>query len=149
MAGEPVAWGWCATSDLSIGELGLSCSLPPGNRYLWDFVTLPSWRGRRIYPWLLQTIIASEPDAERFWLGHDMPNVASARGITKAGFQEVGVLYRRPDGEFVLVPSGSWDRAEAAASLFGVSLSGGEPGGDIDELQAAKDHCRDRAGQYR
>src|SRR4051812_41966277 len=29
LAAEPVAAGWCATRQLSIGELGISCALPP------------------------------------------------------------------------------------------------------------------------
>jgi GNAT superfamily N-acetyltransferase len=123
LAGEPVGWGWCAAEEFSIGELGISCSLPPGNRYLWDFFTVPHWRGRGIYPRLLQTIVARESDVERFWLGHDLDNVASARGIAKAGFREVGVLYRRQNGEFALVPSGPPQRAVAASALFGVPVA--------------------------
>ena len=83
--GEPLGWGWCATTELSIGELGISCALPPGQRYLWDFFTIPRWRGQGIYPRLLQTIAISDPAAERFWVGHDFGNTASARGIAKAG----------------------------------------------------------------
>jgi hypothetical protein len=122
VAGEPVAWGWCAAAELSIGELGISCSIPAGNRYLWDFFTVPRWRGWGIYPRLLQSIVASEPDIERFWLGHDLDNIASARGIAKAGFREVGVLYRGQDGQFTLVPSGPLHLAEAASALFGVHV---------------------------
>jgi hypothetical protein len=147
IAGEPVAWGWCATRNFTIGELDLSCALPTGNRYLWDFVTLPPWRGRNIYPSLLQAIIASEPDAARFWLGHDMPNVASARGIAKAGFQEVGVLYRKSAGGFALIPAGPRDRAEAAAALFGVSLYGRVPKDDGAAWRTSSDEVRARAGR--
>ena len=48
-----VGWGWSAAEELSIGELGISRPIPPGNRYLWDFFTPPPWRGRGIYPRLL------------------------------------------------------------------------------------------------
>jgi hypothetical protein len=117
---EPVASGWCATREFSIGELGVSCALPPRQRYLWDFFTIPPCRGFGIYPRLLQTIVASEPEVKRFWVGHDFDNVASARGIAKAGFREVGVLYRRPDGAFVFVPSDAPEVALEAAALLGV-----------------------------
>jgi GNAT superfamily N-acetyltransferase len=121
---EPVGWGWIASDEVSIGELGITRRLPPGNRYLWDFVTVPSWRGRGIYPWLLQTIVARETDGERFWVGHDLPNVASARGIAKAGFGEVGILFRDPDGRYELIPTGPLERAAVASDLFGVPLAG-------------------------
>lgn len=123
IAGEVVGWGWCASEEASIGELGISCPIPPGNRYLWDFVTPPPWRGRGIYPRLLQTIVAHEAEAERFWLGHDLPNGSSARGIAKAGFHEVGVLCRQREGAFVLVPSGPRRLAAAASALFGLPVA--------------------------
>src|SRR5579885_1413739 len=40
-----VTYGWVATDEASIGELGLAFSLPPGERYLWDFATAPDWQG--------------------------------------------------------------------------------------------------------
>lgn len=123
----PVGWGWCATAELHIGELGLTRQVPTGNRYLWDFCTLPEWRGRGIYPRLLRAIVAGERAAKRFWVGHDMPNIASARGIAKAGFGEVGILYRQADGDFVLVPCCSRTRAEAASRLFAVMLGSDLP----------------------
>lgn len=125
--GEPVGWGWCATREVSIGELDIAVPLPPGNRYLWDFFTVPAWRGRGIYPRLLRTIIEHEPEVARFWVGHDLGNLASARGITKAGFHEVGLLYHRQDGGFELVPSGPLERAVAASDLFAVPIAGRLP----------------------
>lgn len=43
ISGQPVAYGWLATSRISIGELNINIDLPPDDRYLWDFVTLPNW----------------------------------------------------------------------------------------------------------
>jgi GNAT superfamily N-acetyltransferase len=126
VAGEAVGWGWSATESFSIGELGIARRLPSGDRYLWDFFTVPSWRGHRIYPHLLQAIVSRETEAERFWLGHDLDNEASRHGIARAGFQEVGTLYRDPRGAFVLVPAASLDVASAAGKLFAVSVA--QPG---------------------
>jgi GNAT superfamily N-acetyltransferase len=128
IAGEPVAYGWVTARDLSIGELGLDIALQPGCRYLWDFFTTPSWRGNGIYPRLLQAIIAHDEKAERFWVGHDLGNVASAHGIAKAGFCEVGAVYRLRDGGLALISSGRLDRASAASEQFGITL--------IDRLSA-------------
>ena len=119
IAGEPAGWGWVATGEASIPALDVAFALPPGDRYLWDFVTLPAWRGRGVYPALLQAILAQE-EAERFWIGHDRDNAASARGIAKAGFREVGAAYRLPDGRLVIVPRGPADRVGAAVALLGL-----------------------------
>jgi len=118
----PVAYGWVATRSASIGALGISFRVPPGNRYLWDFVTLPGWRGKGIYPRLLQAILRREGEAAQFWIGHDAPNVASARGILRAGFTRVGEIYWLLDGSLAMVTVGSRARARAGAALLGLRL---------------------------
>lgn len=120
LRGEAVACGWSATREASIGELGLAFTMPPGNRYLWDFVTLPPRRGRGIYPRLLQAILRRDREAERFWIGHDLGNVASASGILKAGFVTVGEAYWLESGGVGLVPRGAVERAPTAAALLGI-----------------------------
>ncbi|HEX7980056.1 MAG TPA: GNAT family N-acetyltransferase [Gemmatimonadaceae bacterium] len=83
----PAAFGWVATRSASIGELGATFTIPDGERYLWNFVTLPAHRGLGIYPRLLQAILEAESrDAERFWIGYAPENRASGSGIAKAGF---------------------------------------------------------------
>src|SRR5689334_9993941 len=67
--GMPVAYGWVATCTASIGELNVTLALPPTDRYLWDFATLPAWQGRGLYPRLLQAILQQEAlTVERFWI---------------------------------------------------------------------------------
>ena len=119
----PVAYGWMATRSASIGALGISFRVPPESRYLWDFVTLPGCRGKGIYPRLLQAILRREQEADRFWIGHDAPNVASAHGILKAGFTRVGEIYWLPDGSLAMVAIGSLERAWAGAALLGIRLT--------------------------
>jgi hypothetical protein len=86
-----VAYGWVAAGEASIGELTISFGMAAQDRYLWDFQTLPQWRGLRIYPRLLQGIMrhAALEDG-RFWIINAPENVASAKGIGKAGFRVVG-----------------------------------------------------------
>ena len=85
--GQPAAWGWVATRTADIGELGARLTLNDDERYLWNFVTLPSHRGLGIYPRLLQAIVSAESaDAERFWIGYAPENHASGAGIRKGGF---------------------------------------------------------------
>ena len=91
--GEPAAWGWVATRTASIGELQATLTLPPGERYLWNFVTRPTHRGLGIYPRLLAEILRAESrDAHRFWIAYAPENRASASGIAKAGFRMVAEL---------------------------------------------------------
>lgn len=87
MYGEAAAWGWVATRSADIGEVGATFSIAARERYLWNFVTLPSHRGRGIYPRLLQAIVQAESvNADRFWIAYAPENHASGAGIAKAGF---------------------------------------------------------------
>lgn len=119
---EIVAWGWVATREAGISELGLWFPLPERERYLWNFVTRPAWRGQGIYPAMLRAILARELDADRFWIGHDLDNAASRSGILKAGFTLVGAVYRMTGGGLAHVPDGPAGRAQAAAALLGLPL---------------------------
>lgn len=122
LGGVPVAHGWSTGGAVEIGELGLTFALPPGNRYLWGFATAPPWRGRGIYPRLLQAILRLEGPAARTWIGHEPHNAASARGILKAGFRQVGTVFQAPTGGFLLVPTGPPARARAGAAILGAAL---------------------------
>jgi GNAT superfamily N-acetyltransferase len=87
LGGGPAAWGWIATRSAEIGEIGSRFEIPAGERYLWNFVTLPAHRGKGIYPRLLRAILlAAAAEAERFWIGYAPENHASGAGIRKAGF---------------------------------------------------------------
>ena len=89
----PVAYEWVATQRAGVREIQLSFTLPPHNSYLWDFQTLPAWRGRSIYPHFLQAILRQEtPLAERFWILYKPGEIAAEKSIRKAGFLFVGEL---------------------------------------------------------
>jgi hypothetical protein len=123
LGGEPVAHGWSTGGAVEIGELGLALALPPGERYLWGFETAGRWRGRGIYPRLLQAILRHKaPGGARYWIGHEPHNTASARGILKAGFRRVGDVYLGPAGRLELVPVGPIERARAGAAALGGAL---------------------------
>ena len=126
MDGQPVAYGWLATSKISIGELGINVELPSGDRYLWDFATLPDWQGRGLYPRLLQSILEQEiQNAKRFWIIHAPENLPSGAGMSKAGFEFVGQLSFTLDGKVGLAPyADSTERARIGADLLQVPLIG-------------------------
>jgi GNAT superfamily N-acetyltransferase len=120
---DPVGYGWSAQNSAEIGELHLSFALPPSERYLWDFATLPAWQGYGIYPRLLQCILAQQPvTVERVWIIFAPENTPSGTGMHKAGFVSVGQLSFRRDGSVGLVPLGAPERAQAGAGLLGVPL---------------------------
>lgn len=124
MNGQPVAYGWLATSKISIGELEIQVDLPPEDRYLWDFATLPAWQGYGLYPRLLQAILEQEiQNAKRFWIIHAPENLPSGAGMSKAGFEFVGQLSFTFDGKVGLAPySDSTERARMGADLLKVPL---------------------------
>lgn len=122
-AGRPVAYGWVATRQAEIGELGLSIRLPPMHRYLWDFATLPAYRGQGVYPHLLQNIVMREAGhAHYFWIIRAPENGASGSGIRKAGFTTVGQLSLMENGRPALAATTGHDRAETGADVLGVPL---------------------------
>lgn len=91
--GQAAAFGWVATRVAAIGELGATVALGANERYLWNFVTLPQFRGLGIYPRLLQAIMRIESrGADTFWIAYAPENRASAAGIHKAGFVTVADL---------------------------------------------------------
>jgi GNAT superfamily N-acetyltransferase len=137
IAGEPVACGWSAWTQLEIGELGIDRLLPAGDRYLWGFITAERWRGRGIYPRLLAAIVRREGGRQRYWIGHEPGNRSSGRGIVKAGFARVGKIYRDPAGEYALevLPGVNTERAMVGASVLGAYVYGA---GDGEEQQPAQ-----------
>jgi GNAT superfamily N-acetyltransferase len=119
----PVGYGWMATQEASIGELGLQFALPATDRYVWDFATLPEWQGYGIYPRLLQHILMQQSSTvERVWIIHAPENSPSRAGMTKAGLLPIGQLSFRSDGGVGLAPFESRERAQAGAALLGIPL---------------------------
>ena len=130
----PVGYGWMATQEASIGELGLHFALPATERYLWDFATLPEWQGYGIYPRLLQHILLQQSSTvERVWIIHAPENSPSGAGMTKAGLLPIGQLSFRSDGGVGLARFDSLERAQAGAALLGIPL--------IESVLAPCWHC--------
>jgi len=88
------AYGWVSFEDEHIGELNLRIKLLPGEVYIWDCATAPPFRGNGLYSALLVYIIR-ELRAQslcRAWIGADLANVASQKGMERAGFHHVADL---------------------------------------------------------
>jgi len=92
--GRIAAYGWVSLKEEHIGELNLRIKLLPGEVYIWDCATAPELRRNHLYSALLSYIIA-ELRTEGFcraWIGADIENIPSQRGIARAGFQHVADL---------------------------------------------------------
>lgn len=119
----PAAFGWVATRTASIGELGFDFRVAPHERYLWNFVTLPQFRGQGLYPRLLDDIVRRESTAaQRFWIAYAPENHASGRGIHRAGFVDLAALSFLDNGRPALadlLPGG----AARAHTLLGIAAT--------------------------
>lgn len=129
---QPVAYGWVATQTAHVGELDITIALSQTDRYLWDFATLSAWRGRGIYPRLLQAILMQErTTAQRFWIIAAPENRASSAGISKAGFASIAHLSFQRQGQPGLAPMNhpmnNGDRLSAASALLQVPILHADP----------------------
>jgi ribosomal protein S18 acetylase RimI-like enzyme len=94
VGGNLAAYGWVSFDEEHVGELNLRIRLAPGEAYIWDCVTLPEFRKNHLYSALLSYIV-KELRADnycRVWIGADLDNLASQRGIERAGFKSVADL---------------------------------------------------------
>jgi GNAT superfamily N-acetyltransferase len=123
MGESPTAYGWVATQEGRVGEIELFFKLPTGNSYLWDFKTLPEWRGRGIYPHLLQEIIQQESQrAEHFWVMYQPDNHISEHGIRKAGFRIIAALIVVEGRAAGIEPFEAGERVRTAATVLNLPL---------------------------
>ena len=87
--GKLAAYGWVTFDEEAIGELGLRFRLKAGEAYIWDCATLPPYRRQHLYTALLSYIVSELRGAGlcRVWIGADMDNIVSQKGMALAGFQ--------------------------------------------------------------
>ena len=90
--GERIAaYGWASEGSESVGELERVFRLQPNESYIWNCVTLPEYRGKRLYSALLSFMLAElrRSGVGRVWIGASMANRPSIKGIQNAGFHHV------------------------------------------------------------
>jgi len=70
--------------------------LRPDEAEITHCVTLPEFRGRGVYPYMIRVLcgIAADRGIRRLFMITNRMNVASQRGITKAGLCQIGGIYR-------------------------------------------------------
>ncbi len=92
--GQLVSYAWVSFEEEFVGELRLLLRLPPGEAYIWDCATRPEYRQRGLYTALLAFVCSElrQEQVRRAWIGTDLENLVSQRGIARAGFQHVADL---------------------------------------------------------
>jgi len=92
--GQIAAYGWVSFDEEFVGELNLRLKLLPDEAYIWNCVTLPNFRRHYLYSALLTYIVGElyKDHVSRVWIGADTENVASQKGIARAGFTYVADL---------------------------------------------------------
>jgi ribosomal protein S18 acetylase RimI-like enzyme len=92
--GRLAAYGWISFDEEWVGELRLELQLQPGEAYIWDCATLPEFRQKGLYSALLVYIVGElrREATCRFWIGADLDNLPSQKGIARAGFRPVAHL---------------------------------------------------------
>jgi GNAT superfamily N-acetyltransferase len=92
--GQLAAFGWVSYEDEEIGELNLRIKLLPGEVYIWDCITALRFRGNGLYSALLSYILSELRTQQicRAWIGANLDNVPSQKGIARAGFHHIADL---------------------------------------------------------
>jgi len=92
--GQIAAYGWVSFVEEDIGEMNLRIKLLPGEAYIWDCVTLPVFREKLLYSALLIYMLNElhTQNTCRVWIGADLDNIASQKGIARAGFHHIADL---------------------------------------------------------
>lgn len=88
---------WVTTTAAWTRELHVFLTPPPSSAYIYESFTRSEVRGRGIYPYALNRIIAWGAGAglRRVWVAVEAANPASLRAVAKAGFTEA---FRLPFG---------------------------------------------------
>jgi len=92
--GRVASYGWVSFDEELVGELNLRLRLLPGEAYIWDCVTAQPFRQHGLYTSLLGHIVTELRALPvcRAWIGANLENVPSQRGIARAGFRHVADL---------------------------------------------------------
>ncbi len=98
--GEKIAgYAWITYKEFYMDELNYAYPLREDEFFIYDCFVSPEFRGRGIYPAMLQAILRDyrvEGAYRRACIGVSSANRGSRRGVIKAGFREYSrITYRR------------------------------------------------------
>ena len=111
---------WVTTSGAWTRELRAYLVPPPGDAYIYESFTRADARGRGVYPFALDSIVAwaAATGVRRLWVAVEEHNPPSLRSVTKAGFTEAFRLpFSRRWGR-LRIGAATGPRAEIAAAFL-------------------------------
>lgn len=94
--GRCASYIWVTRQRREIEEVRLCAELPHGESWLYNAFTVSHYRNRGLYSHLLEHVVSvlSEAGGRLAWIDAERHNLASIRGILRAGFHEVGRVDR-------------------------------------------------------
>jgi hypothetical protein len=105
--GNLACYGWInPIGKQSIGELNLAMDLGSNIDSLYDFFTFDQFRGKGLYPYLLQKIVSRNNKAKLIYVFPS--NISSVKGIKKAGFKLLGNLKGYNKEKYALLIKKIW-----------------------------------------
>ncbi len=86
--GEVVSYIWGSRGKVGVEEINMAVQTAPKEIYLYDAFTLEPWRGKNLYPSVLQHALehGHSLGLQRTTIFVEAQNIPSIRGVTKAGF---------------------------------------------------------------
>jgi RimJ/RimL family protein N-acetyltransferase len=90
---SPAHLSWLSLTQIAIDEVQYLWILPETHSCIYDCRTLPAFRGKGIYPEVLQWIVKELlpiHNRKHAWIYAEAGNKASIHGIKKAGFNDAG-----------------------------------------------------------
>ena len=89
--GRLAAYCWVSQSAECIGEIEHEIHFQPDEVYIWDCATLPEYRRKGLYSFLLAFMTGQlrSDGIRRVWIGSSLDNQASMGGFVRAGFKPV------------------------------------------------------------
>ena len=86
--GKVVSYIWGSRGKVGVEEITMSVETASREMYLYDAFTLEPWRGKNLYPSVLRRALehGSDLGLQRCTIFVEARNLASIRGVTKAGF---------------------------------------------------------------
>lgn len=104
-----ISYGWLNPNERHyLGELALEMNLENKIEVLYDFFTAEAYRGKGLYPSLLQKMCLRDSKPKIIYAFSD--NFSSIRGIEKAGFQFLGKLKGYNKKSYQLLVKKLWQK---------------------------------------
>ena len=86
---------WSSKGSVGVDEINMAIKPSANEVYLYDAFTIEKWRGNNLYPTVLKLALetAEKEKLKRSLIFVEHKNLASRKGVSKAGFEQFQTLY--------------------------------------------------------